>query len=464
MNRFSRALFPALFLASQLVLVAPVEAQRKPAKPPKQRELKAGWTMFGPDQDVAMGREALPEIERSVTLSDNADLNRYVNTIGNKLVSQIKNPPFQFQFKVVNDPEINAFAVPGGFIYMNSGLIRQADNEGQVAAVMGHEIGHVMLRHSANQMSKGMLMQGLLAGAGIVGEMKGGWAGIAAQLGAPLGAQLVMMKYSRNHEKDADAYGVRLMAAAGYNPIEANRFFEKLEAMTKGKNAGGVAGWFSSHPPPDNRAKLIEEEILAMPGARNFDTDTGQFARMKQVASTLPAPPKRPQAQQQQGPAPDSQTVQGFSAYRSQTFEVSYPKGWQVSANPEAEGALIAPREGVTQNGGVGLGLVIATQAYRNRNVNLRSETEALIQDLMKQQQMNLDQQPVDRQVSGQPALLTMMSSQSPLQGGGREMDMLITVARPSGLWYAVLICPQSQWQQAQRTFEQIVTSIRFAR
>lgn len=460
MKTVSRRFVPALILASQLFLVGPLEAQKKP----KQRELKPGFTMFGADQDVAMGKEALPEIEKSITLTDNPDLNRYINQIGSKLVSQIKNPPFQFQFKVVNDPDINAFAVPGGFIYINSGIVKNSDNEGQVAAVMGHEIGHVMLRHSANQMSKAMLMQGLLAGAGIVGEMKGGWAQIASQLGAPLGAQLLMMKYSRNHEKDADAYGVRLMSGAGYNPIEAARFFEKLEAMTKGKNAGGVAGWMSSHPPPDNRAKLIEGEILALPAKPAYGEGTGEFARLRQIAANLPAAPKKVAPQQQaQGPAPQSQTVQGFSAYRSQTFEVSYPPQWQVAANPEGEGALIAPREGVTQQGGIGLGLLIAVQAYRNRNPNLQTETQALIQDLQKQQQMAIDQQPMQRTVGGQPAYLTMMSSQSPLPGGGKEMDMLITVARPNGLWYAVLICPQSQWSQAQATFEKIAGSIRFA-
>ena len=460
MNRVSRLLVSTLFLASQLVLVGSLHAQKKP----KQRDLKPGFTMFGPDQDVAMGKEALPEIEKSITLTNDPDLNRYIKTIGTKLVSQIKNPPYQFQFQVVNDPEINAFAVPGGFVYINSGIVKNADNEGQIAAVMGHEIGHVMLRHSANQMSKAMLMQGLVAGAGILGEMKGGWASMAAQLGAPLGAQLLMMKYSRNHEKDADAYGVRLMAGAGYNPIEAARFFEKLEALTKGKNAGGVAGWMSSHPPPDNRAKLIEGEILALPSAPNFGDGTGEFSRMRQVATALPpAPKKAVAATAQTGPAPASQTVQGFSLYKSQTFEVSYPQGWQVAANPEGEGALIAPKEGVTQQGGIGVGVLVAVQAYSSRNPNLQAETQTLIQNMQKQQQMNLDQQPMQRNVGGQPALLTMMSSQSPLQGGGKEMDMLITVARPNGLWYAVLIVPQSQWNQAQATYEKIVGSIRFA-
>ena len=455
---------PALFLVSQFVLVSPAPAQNKKApKPPKQRELKAGWTMFGPDQDIAMGQEALKEIEPSVTLTDDATLNAYINKVGARLVSQIQNPPFKFQFKVVNDPEINAFAVPGGFVYINSGIVKNADNEGQLAAVMGHEMGHVMLRHSANQMSKGMLAQGIMQGVGMLGQMKGGWAALAGQLGAPLGAQLVMMKFSRNHEKDADAFGARLMAGAGWNPIEAARFFEKLEALTKGKNAGGVAGWMSSHPPPENRAKLLEDEILAYPGAKDFGFSTGDFARAQQVANALPVPPKKPQQQQQQGPAPASQTVQGFSAYRSQTFEVSYPSSWKVAANPEGEGALLAPQEGVTKEGGIGFGVLIAVAPYTSKQPNLETETQALIQSLQKQQQMQLTQQPQKRQVAGQPAFLTMMSSQSPLQSGGKELDMVVTVARPNGLWHMVLICPESAWTQQGQVFEQIVGSARFA-
>jgi hypothetical protein len=454
-----------MFLLAQFAVVAPPALVAQSKKPPKQRQLKPGWTAFGPEQDIAMGQEAIKEIEPQVTLTSDPTLNAYINRIGNTLVQQIEANPFKFQFKVVNDPEINAFAVPGGFVYINSGLVRHADNEGQVAAVMGHEIGHVMLRHSANQMSKAMIFQGILQGAGVVGQMKGGWAAMAAQLGAPLGAQLAMMKFSRNHEKDADAYGARLMAKAGWNPIEASRFFEKLEAMTKGKNAGGVAGWFSSHPPPDSRAKLLEEEILAFPGKKDFNYDTGGFGLAKQAANALPAPPKKPAAQQsaQQGPAPASQTVQGFSAYRAQSFEISYPQGWRVAANPEAEGALLAPQEGVTQQGAIGYGVLVAVEPYKNRNPSLESETQALIQNLQRQQQMQVNQQPQKRSVGGQAAYLTMMSSQSPLQGGGKELDLLVTVARPNGLWYMVLICPESVWNREQRTFESIVGSVRFA-
>jgi len=459
-----KQIVPAVFLAVQFLVVSPFTLEAQSKKAPKQRELKPGWTMFGPDQDIAMGQEALKEIEPQVTLTNDATLNSYINRIGNTLVSKIQNSPYKFQFKVVNDPEINAFAVPGGFIYINSGLLRHADNEGQVAAVMGHEIGHVMLRHSANQMSKAMLAQGLLQGLGVVGQMKGGWAAMASQLGAPLGAQMLMMKFSRNHEKDADAYGARLMAQAGWNPIESARFFEKLEALTKGKNAGGVAGWFSSHPPPDNRAKLLEEEILAFPGSKSFTFDTGEFTRAKQVANGLTPPPAKPAAQQaQQGPAPASQTVQGFSAYRAKTFEVSYPQAWKVAANPEAEGALMAPQEGVTQQGAIGYGVLVAVEPYKNRNPSLETETQALIQGMQQQQQMQVNQQPQKRTVGGQPAYLTMMSSQSPLQNGGKELDLLVTVARPNGLWYMVLICPESVWSRDQKTFESIVASVRFA-
>jgi hypothetical protein len=293
--------------------------------------------------------------------------------------------------------------------------------------------------------------------------------GQATSVGSMLGAQLAMMKFSRSHEKDADAYGLRLMSKAGYNPIEMGRFFEKLDAMSKSKQAGGVANWFSTHPTPENRAGLIDEEILTLPRATSPYTEgTGEFARFQKMANDLPAPPKKRGAGSGGGQAPQpSTTVRGFGMYRSRSFEISFPQDWKIYGNPDVDDVTIAPDQGIkqTQQGvAIGLGIIAHLEQTQGRP-DLDRDTQALVQKLTKGDP-NLKRSgdgAQRRTVDGQPALLTMLVSPSALERGD-ELDLLVTTARPNGILYFILICPRSQWNQAEQTFESIVSSIRLAR
>ncbi len=460
-----RRILIALIFSLQ-VLSAADKAPKAP-KPVKQRELKPGFTMFPVAQDIEMGKAAIKEIEPTITILNDPAMTAYIKRLGDSITSQIQNPPFSFVYKMVNDPQINAFCVPGGFVYVNTGILINAENEGQVVGVMGHEIGHAILRHSANQMSKGMLLQGLATAGAMVGEMKGGVAGMAAQIGSGLGAQLMAMKFSRNHEKDADAFGSRLMSKVGYNPLEMARFFEKMQQMSGGKQAGGVAGWMASHPNPGSRVQLIEQEILAMPRS-NYSTDTGDFARFKAAAAkVVPAKPKVVKQGQGGAPAPDSTTVRGFSYFRGQSFEISYPKSWQAQGNPEADSVTIAPAEGVKQAGegvAIGLGVIVSRYKAQSGRGDLARDTQALAAETLKSNNgMKQTQAPVSRTVDGQPALLTTFSSPSPLENGN-EVDLLVTIQRPDGLLYLVLISPESQWRNVESVFDQIIGSIRLAK
>ena len=450
---------------SLITLILPLQALHADDKTPKQRELKPGFTMFGVSQDVEMGKQAIKEIEPSVTILNDPAMTAYIKRLGDSITSKIKNPPFPFTYKVVNDPQINAFCVPGGFVYVYTGILINAENEGQVVGVMGHEIGHAILRHSANQMSKGMLLQGLSTAGAMVGQMKGGIGGMVAQAGSGVGAQLAMMKFSRNHEKDADAFGARIMSQAGYNPLELARFFEKMQQMAGSKQGGGVAGWMSSHPDPGSRSQLIEQEILAMPRA-NYSGDTGEFARFKAAASRVPPAPKKVAGGQ--GVAmPDSTTVRGFSTFKGQSFEVSYPKGWTAQGNPEADSVTLAPAEGLKQSGqqvAVGYGIIASRYKAASGRGDLRRDTEALAAETMKGNSgMRQTQAPISRTIDGQPALLMGFSSPSALESGN-EIDMLVTIQRPDGLFYFVMIAPESNWRNAESVFDQVIGSIRFAR
>jgi len=248
---------------------------------------KPGFNLFTRDQDIQLGKEAAVEIQKQVELVDDKELNAYINLIGQRLASQPQADKYPYTFKVVNDPSINAFALPGGPTFVHTGLIAAVDNEAQLAGVLAHEIAHVALRHGTNQASKAQLIQlpALLAGNSLG---TGSVLGRLGQIGIGLGANSVLLKFSRTAETQADLLGAQIAAQAGYNPIEIARFFEKLEAE------GGARGlqFFSDHPNPGNRMKAIEDEIRQLP-PRAYSADTGRLPRMKAIIAKLPPPKKR---------------------------------------------------------------------------------------------------------------------------------------------------------------------------
>src|SRR5437870_4203129 len=181
-------------------------------------KLKPGFDLFSPQQDIEMGRQSAQEAERQLQILKDRDPATYINTLGQQLASHAPtNEKYPFQFKIVNDTAINAFALPGGFIYVNRGAIEAADNESQIAGVMAHEIGHVVLRHGTNQVSKAYLAQAPLS---ILGGMLGSNSigGVLAQLGIGLGLNSLFLKYSRDAESQADLMGTQILHDSGYQP------------------------------------------------------------------------------------------------------------------------------------------------------------------------------------------------------------------------------------------------------
>ncbi|PYY18558.1 MAG: hypothetical protein DMG61_00195 [Acidobacteria bacterium] len=247
--------------------------------------------------DVQVGQESAAQVRKQMTLVKDSFLNQYVNTVGKRLANarEAKDSGFPFTFEVVADPSINAFALPGGPMFINSGLLKSVDNEAQLAGVMGHEMSHVILRHGTNQASKSQMIQlpavlgSQMAGGSMMGQL--------AQLGIGLGANSVLLKFSRGAESQADLLGSHLMAESGYDPVQMAKFFEKLEAD------GGARGpqFFSDHPNPGNRQAAIQKEVTKMP-QQNYGYQTGQFQRMKQVAAAIKEPPPKQPAQPQQPP------------------------------------------------------------------------------------------------------------------------------------------------------------------
>ena len=228
------------------------------------------------DREIALGRELARQVEQESRLVSDPVINDYVNRVGQNLVrnSDAKLP---FTIKVIDSDEINAFALPGGFFYVNTGLILAADDEAELAGVMAHEIAHVAARHGTEQASKGQLWQY----ASIPLIFMSGGIGYGIQQAATVLVPLSFLKFSRAMEEEADYLGVQYLYKTGYDPNAMVRFFEKLQAKEKAK-PGSMASLFSTHPATGNRIRIVEETIATvLPPAVQYVESTSDFNTVK---------------------------------------------------------------------------------------------------------------------------------------------------------------------------------------
>jgi predicted Zn-dependent protease len=255
---------------------------------------KPGFNFFSRQQDVQLGQEAAQQVRKQYQVVRTPFLQEYIRRIGDRLAatSYARNSGFKFTFTLLNDPQVNAFALPGGPMFIFTGLIKATDNEAQLAGVMSHEMSHVILRHGTHEASKANLVElplrlaQLAAGDSIMGRL--------VDMGLGFGANSFVLKFSRDAEAQADALGARIMAEAGYNPLELARFFKKLEA-SGGQGNSAWSQFLSDHPNPGNRVRAIEEEAQTLPPER-YGYQTGEFERAKADVLSLPPAPKRKSA------------------------------------------------------------------------------------------------------------------------------------------------------------------------
>ena len=258
-----------------------------------------GFNLFSKEQDVQLGEEAAAQVRKQMTVINDPDLTAYVSRVGKRLAAtqEAQASGFPFTFEVVADPTINAFALPGGHMFIHTGLLKAVDNEAQLAGVMGHEMSHVILRHGTSQASKANLIELPLMLAQQITN-KDSMMGKLEQLGLGLGATGLLLRFSRGAESQADLTGSHLMAESGYDPVEMAHFFDKLSGPGKGL-AGNVEQFMSDHPNPGNREQAIEDEARLLP-AQKYGYETGDFKRMKSVVKKIHEPPPKPQPAQQQ--------------------------------------------------------------------------------------------------------------------------------------------------------------------
>ncbi len=221
--------------------------------------------LISPEEEVQLGKNVATEVEKEQRVLQNPALTSYVNEIGRRIVAQTGRTDIPYTFKIIdNDKEVNAFSLPGGPVYVNSALLKYADNEAELAAVIGHEVAHVVARHATEQMTKAFGFQ-LLAEVAL-----GQNPNAAAKMGADIAGSLGMLKFSRNDELEADRLGLHYMFNAGYSPNAMTTFLEKLGKLEK-ERPGSVTTLFSSHPMSQQRVDAVRSEIALLPPGRKVD-------------------------------------------------------------------------------------------------------------------------------------------------------------------------------------------------
>ena len=242
------------------------------------RGVGKGVNLYSLEREIALGKGAAMEVEKSSKMITDPVVTEYVNRIGQNLVrnSDAKVP---FTIKVIDSDEINAFALPGGFFYVNSGLILRADEEAELAGVMGHEIAHVAARHGTRNATKGEIAQFATIPLILLGP--GGWAGYGLYEGLNLAIPLGFLKFSRDNEREADYLGLQYMYKAGYDPNAFVSFFEKIEAEER-RHPGSIPKVFSTHPPTPDRVQKAQQEIATILPARDeYIVTTSEFDLVK---------------------------------------------------------------------------------------------------------------------------------------------------------------------------------------
>lgn len=451
----ARAALGCIGVLCALALLAPIASAQRTV-------LRPGWNLFTPQQDMELGKRAAADAEKQLPLCKAPKVDAYLTQLGMRLVAKLPTGgvEYPFQFHCVNDKAINAFALPGGYVFVNRGAIEVADNEAQLAAVMAHELSHVALRHGTNQATKAQAAEGFL---GIASSIFGGSTGgaLLSELGA-FAAGGVLLRYSRSAESQADVMGTQVLYDSGYDPRAMAQFFEKLEAETKGKNP---PEFLSDHPNPEHRVERVEEEIDKLGGvAPNAKRDSAEFEAIKREVLALPVVKRLP-AGAAKPPAPPSGN---FTAYQANAYTLKYPANWKKYADTSGDNVSFAPEGGVVDDGtghaALAYGLIVSvTQATGDPSDwdALNNATQQMIQALQKSNpNMKIARQSERVRLNGQPGLATYLSNDSPV--GGQETDWIVTTLRPEGLVSFVCVAPQPAYGKYDKTFNVILDSVRF--
>ncbi len=446
-----------------LALLAPFA----PRAAAQRTKLKPGVNMFKPEQDIDLGKRAATDAQRYLPSCNAPNVDAYLTELGSRLEQKLPTGGvrYPFEFHCVNDKAINAFALPGGYVFVNRGAIEVADTEAQLAGVMAHELAHVALRHGTNQATKAQLAQGVVGGIeAIVGGSTGG--GLLAQMGS-FAAGGVLLRYSREAETQADVMGTQVLYDTGYDPRALAQFFEKLETEIKGKNP---PEFFSDHPNPEHRLERVDQEVDKLGGApRNAKRDSAEFEAIKREVLALPVV-RKPVPGEPGTVGPPLAPSSNYIEHQSGAYSLKYPDNWKKYPDVNGEEVSFAPDRGVLDVGSghaaLAYGLIVGVQQVKldsNDTNPLESGTRQVLDGLQQSNPKMKILRKADRvRLNGQPGLSTHLTNDSP--AGGAETDWLITVLRPNGVVYFVCVAPENTFETYDKACTAILDSVRFTK
>jgi hypothetical protein len=430
---------------------------------------------YTPAQDVELGQKAAAEVEQQLPLLREADVTSFIESTGRRLVgaipSELRHPEFRYAFQVVNAREINAFALPGGPMYVNRGMIEAAHSAGEVAGVMAHELSHVALRHGTAQATKATKYEiGTLLGA-VVGSIIGGNVGSAVAQGTQFGLGTAFLRFSREFERQADLLGSHIMAEAGYSPLEMASMFKTIE-----QQGGGPGGpqWLSSHPDPGDRYASITREAKLLEvrrPVRDASAFTGAQARLRRLAPAPTTEEATRKTTARSAPAPvaegrldPSRVMPPSSAYTAYTegdlFRVSVPSNWREL--PSSNAVVFAPDGAYGTAGGQGVfthGIELGLT--RNETHDLRTATDELVTSL-RRENPNLGRPSASRQVTigGRKGLHTVIANVSDATGEQEHIALFTVLLRDASLLHAIGVAPSERFAAYEDTFRRVVGSV----
>jgi hypothetical protein len=425
--------------------------------------------------DVKIGLEAAQQARRELPMLDDSSVDNYIENIGGRLTaaipSNLQHANFRYSFDVVNMKEINAFALPGGPMFVNRGMIEAARNEGEVAGVMAHEIAHVALRHGTAQATKGEKFQiGSVVGQ-ILGAIVGGTAGNVISAGSQLGLGTYFLKYGREYERQADLLGAQIMARAGYDPMRMADMFQTIERQ----GGGGGPEWLSSHPNPGNRRALIQKEAAAL-NVRGNAENNAQFntvrARLDRMQPAYTAEQVARGQIDRRGPRDVERTSRGrdvveapSTRYRTVSLDnlmqLSVPNNWEQLRTSNA--VVFAPEGGYWESGGNSSfthGLQVGV--VRSETHSLEQGTDELV-DSFRRANPDLRMQGNYRRerVGGRNALSVNFTNTS-AETGEREAIALTTMQLGDGsLVYMIGVAPDYEFNRYTPAFQRARATLR---
>jgi len=428
--------------------------------------------------DVKLGQEAAAQVQKEMPLLNDPSVEEYVAGIGQRLVrvipAEYQHPEFRYTFRVVNQKEINAFALPGGPMFLNRGMIEAARDEGEIAGVMAHEMSHVMLRHGTAQATKGEKFQiGAIAGQ-VLGAIVGGTAGSIIANGSNLGLSTYFMKFSREYESQADILGVQLMARAGYNPQSMANMFKTLAAQ-----GGGGPEFLSDHPNPGNREQRIQQEAKMLNATNNPSGNTAEFqrvqGRLKGMSPALTAKQIEQQSQGRSGTTGTSGTTArqvnvdppsgSFRTYQpNNAMRISVPSNWGpvesggTSVTYAPQGAYFQGNNGGSAfTHGVEVGVAQGTG-------NLQNDTNSLLRSFAQSNpQLQQSGNARNEDVGGRNGITVQLANVSEVTGQPEYISLSTTELRNGGLLYVIGVAPRTEAGTYDNAFRKVRQNIQIS-